>query len=88
MAEAVSIVGFDDLEMARHIQPALTTLHVPTQHLWQLVAERVIAALSQAPVPAATEVEVELVVRESSGPAPRRRAVIPMISPKARASRG
>lgn len=69
--EALSIVGFDDLEMARHIQPALTTLHVPTQQLWCTVAERVIAALEGAPVQRATEVEVDLVVRESSGPAPR-----------------
>ncbi len=68
--EAVSIVGFDDLEMARHIQPALTTLHVPTEALWHLVADRVVAALDQLPVPAATELEVELVVRESTGPAP------------------
>jgi LacI family transcriptional regulator len=68
----VSVIGFDDLEMARHIQPALTTLHVPTQLLWNTVADRIIAALEQLPVPPATEVEVELVVRESTGPAPRR----------------
>ena len=68
----LSIVGFDDLEMARHIQPALTTLHVPTPTMWQAVADRLIAALAQRPVPAATEVEVELVVRESTGPAPHR----------------
>jgi len=68
--QRLSIVGFDDLEMARHLQPALTTLHVPTQQLWHTVADRLVAALEQRPVPAATEVEVELVVRESTGPAP------------------
>ena len=66
----LSIIGFDDLEMARHIQPTLTTLHVPTPLLWRTVAERLIAALAQAPLQVATEVEVELVVRESTGPAP------------------
>jgi LacI family transcriptional regulator len=68
---SLSVVGFDDLEMARHIQPALTTLHVPTQQLWHTVADRLVAAIEQRPVAEATEVEVELVVRESTGPVPR-----------------
>jgi LacI family transcriptional regulator len=69
--EALSIVGFDDLEMARHIYPALTTLHVPTEAMWSAAAEQLVAALEQRPPPTTTELEVELVVRESTGPAPR-----------------
>jgi len=70
--KTLSIVGFDDLEMARHLQPALTTVHVPTEKMWNAAADRLIAALARLPVPTATEVEVELLVRESTGPAPRR----------------
>jgi LacI family transcriptional regulator len=70
--ESLSVIGFDDLEMSRHIQPALTTVHVPTQQMWQTVADRLIAAIEKLPVPLATEVKVELVVRESTGPAPRK----------------
>ena len=69
--KALSIVGFDDLEMARHIHPALTTVHVPTEKMWGAAADRLIDALHQRPVATSTEVEVELVVRESTGPAPR-----------------
>jgi len=67
----LSIVGFDDLEMARHIRPALTTLHVPTERMWRSAADRLVDALEQRTVPRATEVEVDLVVRESTGPVPR-----------------
>lgn len=68
--EDVSIVGFDDLEMARHLKPALTTVRVPTEAMWTLAVERLLAALRHEPVPEQTEVEVALVVRASSGPAP------------------
>lgn len=68
--ESLSIVGFDDLEIARHIQPALTTLHVPTQQMWETVAERIIAKLDGTSAPLATQVEVELIVRQSTGQAP------------------
>jgi LacI family transcriptional regulator len=69
--KALSVIGFDDLEMARHIHPALTTVHVPTEKMWGAAADRLIEALDRRPVATATEVEVELVVRESTGPAPR-----------------
>ncbi|MEO5845051.1 MAG: LacI family DNA-binding transcriptional regulator [Caldimonas sp.] len=70
--KAVSIVGFDDLEMARHVLPALTTVHVPTEQMWCAAADRLIEAIAQRPLRPATEVEVELMVRDSTGPAPRR----------------
>ncbi|MBC7715686.1 MAG: LacI family DNA-binding transcriptional regulator [Pseudorhodobacter sp.] len=69
--KALSVIGFDDLEMSRHIHPTLTTLHVPTEAMWRAAADRLIAALESKSLPMATEVEVELVVRESTGPAPR-----------------
>ncbi len=64
----LSIAGFDDLEMARHLQPALTTVQVPTEHMWATAAERLIAALHGEPVPPNTEIDVALVVRQSTAP--------------------
>ena len=70
--QALSIVGFDDLELAHHVQPALTTVHVPAQEMWRTAADRLIAALRGEAVPHATEIEVSLVVRESTTAVPRR----------------
>lgn len=67
----LSIVGFDDLELARHLHPALTTVQVPTEHMWALAADRLVAALQGAPVAPNSAIDVELVVRASTGP-PRR----------------
>jgi LacI family transcriptional regulator len=69
----LSIVGFDDLEMASHVQPALTTVQVPAQAMWQRAADSALA-LARGEVPLAHhEMEVSLVVRGSTAP-PRRPA--------------
>ena len=67
--EQVSIIGFDDLELSRHILPALTTVRVPTDEMWSMAADRLLAGLSDQQVPLHTEMEVALVVRQSTGPA-------------------
>lgn len=66
----LSIVGFDDLEMARHLRPALTTVRVPTESMWTTAADRLVAAMRGEAFARSTEVDVALVVRQSSGPAP------------------
>lgn len=70
--ERLSIVGFDDLELARHQQPPLTTMRVPTQQMWELACEVLVAALAGNPIPVHREIEVSLIVRGSTGPAPGR----------------
>ncbi len=70
----LSIVGFDDLELAAHVAPALTTVRVPAEEMWRTAAERLLAALAGDSLPRETEIQVALVVRESSGPPPRARS--------------
>ncbi len=70
--KSLSIVGFDDLELANQLAPPLTTVQVPTEAMWRLAADRLMAALRGEPVPAHTVLDVQLVVRGSTGPAPRR----------------
>ncbi len=67
---SLSIVGFDDLELARHLHPAITTIRVPAEALWRLAGDRLVAALRGEPVPRTSAVEVSLVVRGSTAPPP------------------
>lgn len=67
----LSVAGFDDIEMAREITPALTTVHVPAADIGRLAASRMLARLAGRQVPTVEEVRAELVVRESTGQAPR-----------------
>ena len=76
----LSIVGFDDIPLARHASPPLTTVH---QHFTGL-GERAVRALLAMIAPADVEVVVsgarlelpdvhpELVVRSSTAPPPHR----------------
>lgn len=63
----LSVMGFDDLEWSRHLRPSLTTMHVPTDEVWARAGEYLVRALAGQPTVRHYEVEVSLVVRESTG---------------------
>lgn len=68
--ERLSVVGIDNLDIAAHLVPPLTTVHLPTAQLGTLAAEHVLARLSGAPVPARRELPVALVLRGSTSQMP------------------
>ena len=65
---ALSLTGFDDLEIAAVVTPALTTVHFPTTELGALAAQHLLARLAGREVQIRTELPVELVVRASTAP--------------------
>ena len=69
----ISVVGFDDIELSAEFTPALTTMHVPSGDIGRIAAERLLARLAGKRVPRVHPIEVELVVRESTGRVPARR---------------
>jgi LacI family transcriptional regulator len=66
----LSVVGIDNLEIASHIAPSLTTVHLPTAELGREVAEHLLARLRGDPRGSRTEMPIELIERRSSGPPP------------------
>lgn len=62
----VSVVGFDDLPMSQHIRPKLTTMHVPSEEMGRRAAEFLIAELNDEKTVDHYELEVSLIVREST----------------------
>lgn len=69
--QRMSVAGFDDIELAAEVSPPLTTIHIPTADIGRRAAERLLARLAGKRVARVEEVPVELVVRESTGAAPR-----------------
>ncbi|HJW23142.1 MAG TPA: LacI family DNA-binding transcriptional regulator [Candidatus Limnocylindrales bacterium] len=71
----VSIVGFDDIDLAALVDPALTTVHQPIRQkgidaVRLLLTEMELRAGNQ---PEHLRLETRLIVRGSTGPAPRER---------------
>jgi LacI family transcriptional regulator len=67
--EDVSVVGFDDIPLAAHTDPPLTTIHQPMHEMGQAAARMLLSHLDGAPVPDEPEIIVTtLVVRGSSTP--------------------
>ncbi|MBZ8134957.1 LacI family DNA-binding transcriptional regulator [Afifella sp. IM 167] len=66
----ISIAGFDDLDLAAQMPPGLTTMALPAREIGELAADHLIDSLEGKPVAHATEVEVKLILRGSTGPVP------------------
>lgn len=59
----ISIVGFDDLEFAAHLNPPLTTMQVPAAEMGQRAANYLLARLHGETPADCAEVEARLIVR-------------------------
>lgn len=71
----ISVVGFDDIELARHVHPPLTTVRQPVRRKGEEACRLLLQAIEQQEVarPDHRRLETRLIVRASSGPAPERR---------------
>ncbi|MEZ6024074.1 MAG: LacI family DNA-binding transcriptional regulator [Hyphomonadaceae bacterium] len=69
----VSVIGFDDFQIASSVWPPLTTVRTPTREIGRMAAEKLIGlATEEETAPeAAPATSPALVVRDSTGPAPR-----------------
>ena len=62
----LSVVGFDDIELAAEFTPPLTTVHVPSGEIGRVAAQRLLARLDGKRPPREHRIEVELIVRGST----------------------
>lgn len=66
----LSISGFDDIEIAAHLRPSLTTVRVPDREMGELAAQYLIDRLAGRDCAPPAMLDVLLVERESTGKAP------------------
>jgi LacI family transcriptional regulator len=67
----VSIAGFDDIDLAQATRPLLTTVRQPLQEMGRLAVSLLIRLMERQRLDALhVELATELVVRDSTGPAP------------------
>ncbi len=62
----VSVAGFDDIELAANIAPALTTVHVPVEDICTLAGDFLVARIEGRPARDHLSLEARLVVRQST----------------------
>jgi LacI family transcriptional regulator len=65
----ISITGFDDIELARIVVPALTTVHVPHRDMGREAARRLVDMVEKKSTGDSTKLQATLQIRGSLGPA-------------------
>ncbi len=67
----ISITGFDGLDIAGHVRPALTTVHIPSAQMGSLAADYLLGRIENRTVAEKTRLSTSLVIRGTTAP-PRR----------------
>ena len=63
-----SILGFDNLELSRHIQPSLSTIHIDAIGMWSQAAHHLMSQINGINrLPRKILADVSLVIRDSTG---------------------
>ncbi len=66
LPEDIAIIGFDDIPSCNYIEPALTTIHVPTKYMGQVAAQRLIHTMHhKGCYPVNIQIQPHLVKRHS-----------------------
>ncbi|MBN1149384.1 MAG: LacI family DNA-binding transcriptional regulator [Anaerolineales bacterium] len=66
----ISVTGFDDIPMAEHSHPPLTTLHQPIYQIGEILCEMLIQLISKGELEEERIIlRPELIIRQSCGPA-------------------
>jgi DNA-binding LacI/PurR family transcriptional regulator len=63
----VAVVGFDDVQFARYVSPALTTIRAPIEEAGREAVRQMLNLLNGKQAQALTLMRTELVIRESCG---------------------
>jgi LacI family transcriptional regulator len=61
----ISITGFDDIELANIVYPALTTVHVPHREMGRIAAQELIDMVEKRSTGAMRKLEVSIAMRDS-----------------------
>ena len=68
----ISVTGFDNIKLSEFSYPPLTTLHIPRDRIGRLAFEMLVPESARNNLPGREIIiEPELVLRDSTGPAPR-----------------
>lgn len=67
----ISVVGFDDIQMAAYQVPSLTTIRQPLEDMGAAAASLLLKKLAGERTPDMVKIDPELIVRESTSEAPR-----------------
>jgi len=63
----LSIIGFDDLDFAAHLDPPLSTVEVPSWDLGRTAGDYIVALCTGAKPPSVTNLPTKLLIRNTTG---------------------